>query len=462
MSAATRPPSGTRDFLPAELIARREVMRKIEAAYEAAGFLPIETPSFERVETLMGKYGDEGDQLIFRILKRGDKLSDALDSSEPAPDAKLSEVVSANELADHALRYDLTVPFARVVAANRATLPRHFKRYQIQPVWRADRPQRGRFREFMQCDVDYIGTDSCIAEWEVLSAAGAALSSVGFQKVRCRLNDRRLLAALLRTAEVPDELQGDVLIALDKEDKIGADGVVGEWQRLGLEPGVIAKLKEITLAQSSQTNAATLDMLAEAFKDDPEGAAGVETLRELLAYDAAATTHLSLEVDLGLVRGLSYYTGPIFELTLPGFAGSVGGGGRYDGLIGMFAGTQIPAVGISLGFERLMVLLEERTRSESAPPVDVFATRLHPAADGALLALVRSLRDAGLSVHLFPNATALRRQLKQAADSGAKHALLIGEDEAAAGEVTIRDLQTGEQTRAPYADALNILTDRAQ
>lgn len=485
MSAATRPPSGTRDFLPRELLARRKIMRAIESAYEAAGFLPLETPSFERIETLMGKYGDEGDQLIFRILKRGDKLSATsllaqldpalartLRTSDEEPDVPQGSVVSAlpavdalldqNLLADHALRYDLTVPFARVVAAHRNDLPKHFKRYQMQPVWRADRPQRGRFREFLQCDVDYIGTESTIAEWEVLSAGGAALQAIGFPDAACRLNDRRILLALLETTGIPEPLHGPVLIALDKLDKIGSDGVRREWTALELSAASIASLEALTLVDATSGNQEVLARLTHAFADHEGGRAGVEALREILAHDAASPTGLDLRVDLSLVRGLSYYTGPIYELQLPGFPGSVGGGGRYDGLIGMFAGTRIPAVGLSLGFERLLVLLEERgDLRDEGPTVDVYATRMHTEADPLLLQTVRRLRDAGFRVALHPDGGPLKKQLKLAAASGARVALLLGPSEVETGTITVRDLETGTQAAFSSDDLLPHLQGNA-
>ncbi|MCA1642668.1 MAG: histidine--tRNA ligase [Acidobacteria bacterium] len=362
----TNPARGMRDFLPADVRRREYVMRVIRDVYERYGFEPLETPAVENIETLTGKYGEEGNQLIFKILKRGEH-------------EKTGE-------ADLALRYDLTVPLARVVAEYGDRLPKFFKRYQMQPVWRADRPARGRFREFYQCDVDWTGTRSMIVETELCAAACDALNELGFTNFTIRLNHRQVLAGILDSAGVTTEKHADVLTALDKLDKIGRGGVAEEFARreisfessrklldffdvpLGLEKAIQIVADESPEQQSQALNAAMLGRLVEFTGDHEQGSRGIDELRQIMHFAEAAGVANRIKLDPSLARGLSYYTGAIMEINVPDLAGSLGGGGRYDELVGMFSKQSIPACGFSLGLERIIVVMTEREMFPPDPP----------------------------------------------------------------------------------------------
>ncbi len=328
-SAKTQPARGMRDFLPEDVRKREYVIGVIKEVYERYGFEPLETPAAENIETLMGKYGEEGNQLIFKILKRG--------------------VHEGTGEADLALRYDLTVPLARVVAEYRDKLPKFFKRYQIQPVWRADRPARGRYREFYQCDVDVLGSRSMIVEAEIISASSEALRALGFSDFVVRLNHRKVLTGILDAAGFPEEKHATALIALDKLDKIGPEGVLREFEtREVLTAGAGIELLRVFEAKD-------LERLEEFIGAHPVGLEGIKDLREILSYVSSA-----VQIDPSLARGLSYYTGAIMEIQVKDLSGSLGGGGRYDNLVGMFLGQDIPACGFSLGLERIIVVMSER------------------------------------------------------------------------------------------------------
>ncbi|HEX8846582.1 MAG TPA: histidine--tRNA ligase, partial [Pyrinomonadaceae bacterium] len=348
---STQPARGMRDFLPADVRRREYVIGVIREVYERYGFEPLETPAVENIETLLGKYGEEGNQLIFKILKRGEH-------------EKTGE-------ADLALRYDLTVPLARVVAEYREKLPKFFKRYQIQAVWRADRPARGRFREFYQCDVDALGSRSMIVEAELCAAAGEALTKLGFSNFMIRLNHRQVLAGVLDASGIATEKHADALVALDKLDKIGREGVEREFAGRGIHQdagenllGFFSALNELEQAAqiasdersesgTEALNLATLGRLVEFVGDHEAGARGIDELRSIIEFAAASGTSARIKIDPSLARGLSYYTGAIMEINVPDLAGSLGGGGRYDNLVGMFSGQDVPACGFSLGLERI-------------------------------------------------------------------------------------------------------------
>ena len=412
---STKPPSGTRDFLPDDIRRRNYVIGVIRDVYEKYGFEPLETPAFENIETLLGKYGEEGNKLIFKILKRG-------------------EHEHTGE-ADLALRYDLTVPLARVVAQYQNELPKFFKRYQIQPVWRADRPAKGRFREFYQCDVDAIGSTSPLVEADILSAVAQVLTTLGFQEFRIRLNDRRLLTAILERAGVAADRHGDALIALDKLDKIGGEGVEKELTARGIP---------------SDTASRYLGMLREP-SDDPAAA----RLKEIVGLCPPACAE-KIEIDLSLARGLSYYTGAIMEIAVPDLAGSLGGGGRYDNLIGMFLGRDVPACGFSLGLERIIVVMTERgmfPASVAGGGVDVLVTIWNAEQRADALALAGELRASGLRVEVYPEADKLGKQFKYASGRNVPFVAVVGDDERARGEVSIKDLRSGEQTPVARTEA---------
>lgn len=439
MAVSTKPASGTRDFLPSTVKARRLVTEVIRKTYEAYGFVPLETPAIERIEVLTGKYGDEGDQLMFKLIKRGQKL--------PA----LTEETKPSALVDMALRYDLTVPLARVVAANHGTLPRFFKRYQIQPVWRADRPQKGRFREFYQCDVDFMGTTSVMAEATVISAVSDALGKLGFTKFDVIINDRRVLTGLMEVAGVAEEMRTPALVAIDKLDKIGADGVKNELAQAGLSPESIEVLAGLVLE-----GGASLDDVEAAFEAASEtGAEGVETLRTLFGLlDAAPIKAGTALFDVSLARGLSYYTGPIFEIRVEGLSGSMGGGGRYDGLIGMFRGNEIPAVGFSLGLERILVVMEDRGMlADTSTAPDLYVAMMDNVM-GSVLSFCRDAREAGLTVDAHPQKAKLGKQLGYAESLGTKWVAIIGKREAEAGKIALKNLETGEQETLSWPAAI--------
>ncbi len=424
---STQPARGMRDFLPDEVRRRQHVMGVIASVFEQYGFAPLETPAVENIETLLGKYGDEGDRLIFKILKRGEG--------------------AASGAADLALRYDLTVPLARVVAEYRATLPKYFKRYQMQPVWRADRPQKGRFREFYQCDVDAIGSRSMTVEVELLAAACDVLTRLGFTDFSVRLNHRKALSGMLSASGVPAALHGEALVALDKLDKIGPGRVSGELAERGVSAAAAAALIAL-FEEEAAGNQVILERLRTAVGDDEAGAAGVGDLEAILRLAAGTSAGSRLRVDPSLARGLSYYTGAIFEIAVPDLAGSLGGGGRYDNLIGMFLRQDVPACGISLGLERILVVMEERGMFPAnlvSATADVMVAVWNEAGVGDSLALAARLRAAGVRVEVYPDADKLGKQFKYASAGGVPLVAVVGDDEAARGEVALKDLRTGEQ-----------------
>ncbi len=442
---STKPPSGMRDFLPLDVIRRQHVTDVIRSVYEAHGFLPLETPAIENLNVLLGKYGAEGDQLLYRILHRRDALTRALESDD----------LDQSKLADQGLRYDLTIPLARV-RAQYQDLPRYFKRYQIQPVWRADRPGRGRFREFYQCDVDITGTKSALAEAEVCSAVAQVLLQLGFDNFQIRINSRVLLSGLIAAANIPPELEESALIAIDKLDKIGPEGVLKELNQRGIESQAAASLLEIFECESARDDTDIATHLAARLADGP-GRAALDELLELsrmLECTPAAGHH---RLSPTLARGLGYYTGPIFEIEVDDLAGSLGGGGRYDNLIGMFGKQEVPAVGFSIGLERILLVMEER---EMFPALGAGADVLLCWSDvesGELLSLARELRAAGLKVELIPEAAKLKKQLAYADNAGTAFAAILGADEQAAGELTVKHLAQREQERLPRADAIETL-----
>jgi histidyl-tRNA synthetase len=446
----TQPPRGMRDFLPVDVRRRQHVIGVIGDVYQRYGFEPLETPAAENIETLMGKYGEEGDRLIFRILKRGED--------------------GASGAADLALRYDLTVPLARVVAEYRARLPKFFKRYQVQPVWRADRPQKGRFREFYQCDVDAIGSRSMVVEVELLAAAADVLDQLGFADFTIRLNHRRLLAGMLETAGVPADLQSGALVAVDKLDKVGRDGVSRELESRGVPAPAAALLLELfgTIAQAAAVagrdpagfNAEVVTRLRGLLEGHAEGSAALADLRTIVALSGVTAAAPRIRLDPSLARGLSYYTGSIFEIAVPDLAGSLGGGGRYDELIGMFLGDTVPACGISLGLERILVVMDERGMfppSLGAAPADAMVTLWSEARAADALRLAATLRGEGLRIEVYPDADKIGRQLKYADTRGIRFVAVLGDDEMARGEVAIKDLTTGTQVEKPLAAAADFI-----
>jgi histidyl-tRNA synthetase len=436
-----------RDFLPEDVRRRDYVIGVIRRIYEQYGYEPLETPAVENIETLLGKYGEEGNQLIFKILKRGEH--------------------EASGQADLALRYDLTVPLARVVAHHQARLPRLFKRYQIQPVWRADRPGRGRFREFYQCDVDALGSTSPLIEAELCAAVSDVLTALGFNDFVIRLNHRRLLTALLDAAAVPAELHGPALVALDKLDKIGPEGVAKELaeRNIGAQAQTLLAMFALGGAPGPKDpahGAAELDRIATILAADASGSEAIENLRALLAFTEATRAAGRLVFDPTLARGLSYYTGAIMEISVPDLAGSLGGGGRYDNLVGMFLNQSIPACGFSLGLERILVVMQERgmfPANVEVASVDVVVAALDAAALATAVQTAAGLRRGGdLRVDLFPDvASKMDRIFKHVDQRHAKFIAILGGDEVRDGTVTIRDVAAKTKATMRVGDAASFI-----
>lgn len=428
----TNPARGMRDFLPADIRKREYVIRIIKEVYESYGFEPLETPAVENLETLTGKYGEEGNQLMFKILKRGEKLDISNDEKG---------------LSDLALRYDLTVPLARVVANYKNELPKFFRRYQIQPVWRADRPARGRYREFYQCDVDAVGSKSMIVEAELISAVSEILQRLGFNDFIIRINHREILRGILDAVRIEEEKQTDALVALDKLDKIGKDGVLKEFVQREIDENAGVKLLDLFTALETAGNTNLLSRLAEFIGEHESAKKGLEALRQILEF----TDLENIKIDPSLARGLSYYTGTIMEINVPDLAGSLAGGGRYDGLIGMFSKEQIPACGLSIGLERILVVMEEREmfpEDLQQNSADVMVTIWNEEQAGESLKLARELRSQDLRVLVYPEADKFGKQFKYADSSGIPFVCVLGETELAEGKVTLKNMQTGEQQLA--------------
>src|SRR3954463_8824106 len=431
MAVRTEPARGMRDFLPEDVRRREYVIGIIKRVYERYGFEPLETPAVENIDTLMGKYGDEGNQLIFKILKRGEH--------------------EASGQADLALRYDLTVPLARVIAHHQSDLPRLFKRYQIQPVWRADRPARGRFREFYQCDVDALGSTSPAVEAELCAAVSDALIELGFSDFKIRLNHRQLLTALLNSVGIAEASHGSALVALDKLDKIGVDGVTAEFEQRGIP------VQAGTLIDKMRAFQARPASMAGAF-DEP-GEQAWRNVAQTMYLVLGTSAEKRIELDLSLARGLSYYTGAIMEINVADLAGSLGGGGRYDNLVGMFLGQSIPACGFSLGLERILVVMGERgmfPASLATTPADVMMVVFDAGDLPHAMRVAGGLRQAGLRVLVYPDADKIGKQIKYADSRKIPYVAILGSDEITAGTVTVKDLagktqQTYDQAAAGAA-----------
>lgn len=427
-------PRGTRDLLPEEMRRRQFVLDRIRRVFDRFAFEPLDTPAFERIETLTGKYGDEGQKLIFKILKRGEG--------------------GERGESDLALRYDLTVPLARVIAMNpQLRLP--FRRYQVAPVWRADRPARGRFREFTQCDADIVGSSSPLADAECVAVLHHALKELGLERFTIRINDRRLLRATVGAVNALDR-EAQVLVAVDKLDKIGREGVSAELAGLGLDPEQCATLW--TLLERDEDDSRTLSRLGESLvqRNAPEIQESVnravDDLRAL--REAALALGVSpdrLRLDPTLARGLDYYTGPVFEVVADDVdVGSIAGGGRYDGLIGMFSGRDIPAVGCSFGLDRLLVVLEELGllgTTENA--VEVLVTVWDASQHSRSVEVAGALRAAGVRTDLFVGDGKLKQQLKYANAKGHPWVVVLGPSEVADGVVALKDMIGGGQERLP-------------
>ncbi len=436
-------PNGTRDFSPSEVAKRQYIISTIKHHFETFGFQPIETPSFENSETLMGKYGEEGDRLIFKILNSGDYLAKANETLLANKDS----VKLTSQISEKALRYDLTVPFARYVVQHQNDIEFPFRRYQIQPVWRADRPQKGRFREFYQCDADVVGSTSLWQEVELVQLYDGVFSSLGLEGVTIKINNRKVLSGIAEVIGAKDKLI-DFTVALDKLDKIGEDGVKKEMQEKGITDEAIAKVQPLFNFTGSINE--KLEKLSHLLASSEEGMKGVEELRFIC--DNVITVGLNksiLDLDVTLARGLNYYTGAIFEVTAPeGVAmGSIGGGGRYDDLTGIFGLKNMSGVGISFGLDRIYLVLEDLGLFPDTVTQATKALFINFGDAEALYSMkaIKKLRDMGCKVELYPDAAKIGKQFQHADKRGIPYAVLTGAEEMANSQFTIKDLASGEQ-----------------
>ena len=440
--AVQRPsiPKGTRDFSPEEMAKRNYIFNTIRSVYELYGFRCIETPAMEQLSTLMGKYGDEGDKLLFKILNSGDYLA-------PLSDEQLLSRQSARltgQLCEKGLRYDLTVPFARYVVMHRGELSFPFKRYQIQPVWRADRPQKGRYREFYQCDADVVGSDSLMNEVELLQIIDEVFRRLGIRIV-VKLNNRKILGGIAEILGEEEHLV-EITVAIDKLEKIGLDKVNEELAAGGVKPRAIAKLQPI-LALSGD-NRAKLEALKSILADSQDGLKGIEELEYILGVVSNLPLQSQLEIDLSLARGLNYYTGTIIEVKALDVAmGSITGGGRYDNLTGVFGLPGVSGVGISFGADRIYDVLKELDLypESSLSRTEVLFANFGERETGYCLPLAAALRQAGIRTEVYPDSGKLKKQFAYADDHRIALMAIAGENEINEQKIQIKNMQTGQQ-----------------
>ncbi len=438
-------PKGTRDFGPRAMARRQWIFSTIRNVFVKHGFLPIETPSFENLQTLTGKYGEEGDKLIFSILNNGDYLSKADAAALEAKDSKkLTPTISKK-----ALRYDLTVPFARFVVMNRNSLTFPFKRYQIQHVWRGDRPGKGRYQEFTQCDADIIGSTSSLCELDLVQVFSESLTNLGVPGFTILLNDRRVLAAVAFAMGVPEDRLTDWTVAVDKYDKVGVEGVKMELEKRGFGEGVVSGIETLVEINSYENSLDILSKLSELIAGNEKGESGLQELELLLsrAKDDGIVAP-NIKFDAMLARGLDYYTGAIFEVKVADSpVGSICGGGRYDNLTGIFGLEGMSGVGISFGADRIEDVLEHFNKfpDNIDKTTDVLITQMDSKNCSQELMLVSQIRSSGFSVELYPDASKLKKQVKYANDKNIPFVVLIGEDERKSGMVTLKNMSDGTQ-----------------
>lgn len=437
-------PKGTRDFSPSEVAKRNYIIGIIKKHFETFGFQPIETPSFENSETLLGKYGDEGDRLIFKILNSGDFMGKVDDFTYSSKDSSSL----GPKITEKALRYDLTVPFARYVVMHQNEIDFPFKRYQIQPVWRADRPQKGRFREFYQCDADVVGANSLLQEVEFIQLYDIVFDELKLKGVNIKLNNRKILAGIAETIGAK-HLLVDFTVALDKLDKIGEEGVKKEMLEKGISEESIAKASPLFTLSGSNSN--QLDVLGELLKESEEGKRGVEELAYIInTIDELGLQSARLSIDVTLARGLNYYTGAIFEVAAPEGVnmGSIGGGGRYDDLTGIFGLKDVSGVGISFGLDRIYMVLEELELFPKAidRSLDVLCLNFGEWEAIAGLKLISELRRLGLKADIYPTSAKMQKQFKYADKRETPYVILFGDKEIENESFTAKNMKTGIQT----------------
>ncbi|MFA6945062.1 MAG: histidine--tRNA ligase [Pedobacter sp.] len=442
-------PKGTRDFSASEMVKRNHIFNTISSVFKKYGYQEIQTPTMENLSTLTGKYGDEGDKLIFKVLNSGDFLS-------RVPADKLathnSQLITS-EISEKALRYDLTVPFARYVVMHRNEISFPFKRFQIQPVWRADRPQKGRYREFYQCDADVVGSESLLNEAEFVLIYHEALSKLGLKDFTVKINNRKILSGIAEIIGKP-ELIVDMTVAIDKLDKIGFEGVSKELIERGFTEADIEKLKPIiNLSGSNEQKLNSLRTVLAVSETGLKGISEIETIFSYLTQFSIPNSQysiLNLELDITLARGLNYYTGAIFEVKTNEVAmGSIGGGGRYDDLTGMFGLSDLTGVGISFGADRIYDVLEElklfpESTSESTR---VLISNFDEQAERYALPLLQQFRNAGIPAEIYPSSAKLKKQMSYADDKNIPFVILIGSEEMETGLLSLKNMKSGEQQK---------------
>lgn len=454
MSTKPSIPKGTRDFLPETMVKRNYIFSTIRGVFEKYGFLPIETPSMENTETLMGKYGDEGDKLIFRILDSGDSVKNA--DIQALQNENYGRF--ANSIAGKALRYDLTVPFARFVVQNQNELAFPFKRYQIQPVWRADRPQKGRYREFYQCDADVVGSDSLLYEIELVQIFDEVLSQLGFTDFSIKINNRKILSGIAEVCGEADKLI-PITVAIDKLDKIGIDGVVKELRERGVSERAIERINP--LFELNGSNEEKLEILSKFLELSPVGLKGIEELSYVLsAVSQLGIQKAQVELDVTLARGLNYYTGAIFEVKANNVQmGSICGGGRYDDLTGLFGLKGLSGVGISFGADRIYDVMNELNLfpSSALTSTQLLFINFGEAEQMQSLKYAKKLREKGIACEVYPSAAKMQKQMKYANDRKIPYVAMIGSKELEDSSVTFKNMSTGEQKTGTFDQLLNEL-----
>lgn len=447
-------PKGTRDFSPIEVERRNYIFNTIRSTFRKYGYQAIETPTMENLSTLTGKYGDEGDQLIFKILNSGDFLAKV---SDDKLNSKNSKAITS-EISEKALRYDLTVPFARYVVMHQNEIALPFKRYQIQPVWRADRPQKGRYREFYQCDADVVGSDSLLNESEFICIYDEALSNLGFKDFSVLINNRKILAGISEYVGKP-ELLIDMTVAIDKLDKIGLEGVKNELLTKGFTESDIIKLEPVILLNG--TSEEKINSLKNILSNSEIGKKGIGELEKVFSIlKNFKLRNAKVELDITLARGLNYYTGAIFEVkTHEVSMGSIGGGGRYDDLTGMFGLKNLTGVGISFGADRIYDVMEElklfpeNTLSTSKVLISHFDEKAFEYA----LPIISKLREENISSELYPNISKMQKQMKYANDKGIPYVIVIGDTEMQTGKLALKNMQSGSQTELTFEEIIKEL-----
>ncbi|NOQ27968.1 MAG: histidine--tRNA ligase [Bacteroidales bacterium] len=442
-------PKGTRDFSPIEMVKRNYIFDTIKGVFKRFGYLPIETPSMENLSTLTGKYGDEGDKLLFKVLNSGDYLSKVKSDLTKAESSKL-----ALEISEKGLRYDLTVPFARFVVQHLSEITFPFKRYQIQPVWRADRPQKGRYREFYQCDVDVIGSNSLLNEVELIQIIDQIFQKLNINAV-IKLNNRKILLGIAEYIGEPEKFI-DITVAIDKLDKIGLEKVNEELLLKGLSADSIEKLKPIF--DLAGTNQEKLTLLREILKDSETGIKGIEEVETVINYFETLPLNIDLDLDLTLARGLNYYTGAIFEVKAKDVAiGSICGGGRYDDLTGMFGLKDVSGVGVSFGADRIYDVMEQLNifPDEIVASTKVMFVNFGDKEEKYCLPLLQKLRDNGINSEIFPESSKMKKQMTYANNKNIPIVVLVGEDEMNKGLLTVKDMVSGDQAEMTFDELLN-------